>query len=73
MACPACRSTSTPQVRIWNIPSNKVADFSDVHDMVTAVSFSPDGRKVVVGTMKGKCRFYTIEKSALEYEAQLGG
>lgn len=22
--------------------------------------------------MKGKCRFYTIEKSALEYEAQLG-
>lgn len=25
-----------------------------------------------MGTMKGKCRFYTIEKSALEYEAQLG-
>ena len=23
--------------------------------------------------MKGKCRFYTIEKSTLEYEAQLGG
>ena len=22
--------------------------------------------------MKGKCRFYTIEKAALEYEAQLG-
>lgn len=23
--------------------------------------------------MKGKCRFYTIETSTLEYEAQLGG
>ncbi len=34
--------------------------------------FFADGRKAVVGTMKGKCRFYTIEKSALEYEAQLG-
>lgn len=32
-----------------------------------------DGRKAVVGTMKGKCRFYSIEGSSLEYEAQLGG
>ena len=41
--------------------------------MVTAVSFSPDGRKVVVGTMKGKCRFYTCEQDfKLEYEAQIG-
>jgi hypothetical protein len=30
-----------------------------------------DGRKAVVGTMKGKCRFYSIEGSGLEYEAQL--
>ena len=32
-----------------------------------------DGRKAVVGTMKGKCRFYSIEcGTQLEYEAQLG-
>ena len=37
------------------------------------VSYAPDGRKAVVGTMKGKCRFYSIAAGALEYEAQLGG
>ncbi len=50
-----------------------MADYSDVHDMITAVTFSPDGRKAVVGTMKGKCRFYTCEQDfKLEYEAQIG-
>jgi WD40 repeat protein len=60
------------KVRLWNIPEQRVVSWQDVHEMVTAVAYSQDGRKAVVGTMKGKCRFYTIEKSALEYEAQLG-
>ncbi|PSC74579.1 signal transducer [Micractinium conductrix] len=59
------------KVRLWNIPEQRVVSWQDVHEMVTAVTYSPDGRKAVVGTMKGKCRFYTIEKNTLEYEAQL--
>lgn len=59
------------KVRLWNIPEQRVVSWQDVHEMVTAVTFSLDGRKAVVGTMKGKCRFYTIEKNSLEYEAQL--
>lgn len=60
------------QVRLWNIPEQRVVSWQDVHEMVTAVSYAPDGRKAVVGTMKGKCRFYSIQNNALEYEAQLG-
>ena len=59
------------KMRLWNIPEQRVVSWQDVHEMVTAVSYSPDGRKAVVGTMRGRCRFYGVEKNSLEYEAQL--
>ena len=62
-----------PQVRVWNIPEQRVVDWADVHEMVTATAFSPDGRRTVVGTMKGRCRFYQCEPTfKLEYQAQIG-
>lgn len=57
---------------MWNIPDQRVVDWADVHEMVTAVNFSPDGVKAIVGTMKGKCRFYLCANFKLEYEAQIG-
>ena len=61
------------QVRVWNIPEQRVVDYADVHEMVTATAFAPDGRRAVVGTMKGRCRFYACEPSfRLEYQAQIG-
>ena len=57
---------------MWNIPDQRVVDWADVHEMVTAVNFRPDGSKAIVGTMKGKCRFYRCSNFQLEYEAQIG-
>lgn len=45
--------------------------WQDVHEMVTAASYGPSGTRVVVGTMKGKCRFYSVQDGCLEYEAQV--
>ena len=63
---------SPEQVRMWNIPDQQVVDWADVHEMVTAVNFAPEGAKAIVGTMKGKCRFYRCANFHLEYEAQIG-
>ena len=61
------------QVRVWSIPEQRVVDWADVHEMVTAAAFAPDGRRACVGTMKGRCRFYVCEPSfRLEYQAQIG-
>ena len=58
---------------MWNIPEQRVVDYADVHEMVTATAFAPDGRRAVVGTMKGRCRFYACEANfRLEYQAQIG-
>ncbi|KAF9625765.1 hypothetical protein IFM89_026905 [Coptis chinensis] len=32
------------KVRIWSIPERKVVDWSDLHEMVTAVCYTPDGQ-----------------------------
>ena len=38
-------------------PSGLVASAAVQQDMVTAVEFMPDGRRLVVGTMRGVCRY----------------
>ncbi len=64
---------SMVQVRVWSIPEQKVVHWDDCHEMVTAVAFAPSGQRAIVGTMKGKCRFYNVEPGfKLEYEAQIG-
>ena len=32
------------KVRIWSIPDPQVVDWNDLHEMVTAACFSPDGQ-----------------------------
>ncbi|KDD73532.1 hypothetical protein H632_c2081p0, partial [Helicosporidium sp. ATCC 50920] len=59
------------KLRAWNIPDQRVASWHDVHDMVTAAAYSPDGRRVVAGTMRGRCRFYAVRGASLEYDAQI--
>ena len=60
------------KVRLWNVPDAKVNSWVDIHDMVTALNFNADGTKAVVGSMRGKCRFYSLGlNNSLEYEASL--
>ena len=59
------------KLRLWNIPDHAVADWVHVHEMVTAACFSPDGSQAVVGSFKGKCRFYNTAGMAFEYVTQV--
>ncbi len=60
------------KVRLWNVPDATVNSWVDIHDMVTALNFNIDGSKAVVGSMRGKCRFYSLgANNSLEYEASL--
>ncbi|URD81434.1 WD-40 repeat family protein [Musa troglodytarum] len=46
------------KVRIWSIPDPQVVDWNDLHEMVTAACFSPDGQAAMVGSHKGSCYLY---------------
>jgi len=46
------------KVRIWSIPDRQVVDWTDLHEMVTAACYTPDGQGALVGTHKGNCHLY---------------
>ncbi|XP_055811647.1 uncharacterized protein LOC129881477 [Solanum dulcamara] len=54
------------KVRIWNIPERRVVDWTDLHEMVTATCFTPDGQGALIGSHKGSCRMYTTSDCKLE-------
>ncbi|KAL7133832.1 hypothetical protein ABFS83_12G166500 [Erythranthe nasuta] len=55
------------KVRIWNIPARKVVDWTDLHEMVTAASYTPDGQGAIIGSHQGICRTYSIDDCKLEH------
>ncbi|KZV16830.1 WD repeat-containing protein 44-like [Dorcoceras hygrometricum] len=59
------------KVRIWSIPDRQVVDWSDLHEMVTAASYTPDGQGAVVGSYKGSCRIYNTSENKLQPKNQI--
>ncbi|KAL3536394.1 hypothetical protein ACH5RR_004855 [Cinchona calisaya] len=59
------------KVRIWNVPDRQVVDWTDLHEMVTAACYTPDGQGAIIGSHKGSCRSYTITDYKLEHKDQI--
>ncbi|KAG8376889.1 hypothetical protein BUALT_Bualt09G0111000 [Buddleja alternifolia] len=55
------------KVRIWNTRDRKVVDWKDFHEMVTAISYTPNGQGAIIGSHEGSCRTYSIEESKMEH------
>ncbi|CAN4117718.1 unnamed protein product [Withania somnifera] len=59
------------KVRIWSIPERQVVDWNDLHEMVTAACYTPDGQGALVGSYKGSCHWYNISDNKLQQKAQI--
>ncbi|KAL7249543.1 hypothetical protein ACSBR1_011690 [Camellia fascicularis] len=59
------------KVRIWSIPDRQVVDWNDLHEMVTAACYTPDGQGALVGSYKGSCRLYNTSENKLQQKAQI--
>ncbi|WOK94987.1 WD repeat-containing protein 44-like [Canna indica] len=59
------------KVRIWSIPERQVVDWTDLHEMVTAACYTPDGQGALVGSHKGTCRIYKTSDYKLSQEGQI--
>ncbi|KAL8095705.1 uncharacterized protein LOC141690107 [Apium graveolens] len=57
------------KVRIWAIDGGQVVDWTDVRDIVTAVSYRPDGQGGIIGYVTGNCRFFSVTDSHIQLEA----
>ncbi|XP_020240173.1 WD repeat-containing protein 44 isoform X2 [Cajanus cajan] len=59
------------KVRIWSIPDRQVVDWIDLHEMVTAACYTPDGQGALVGSYKGSCHLYNTSENKLQQKSQI--
>ncbi|XP_057953031.1 uncharacterized protein LOC131147265 [Malania oleifera] len=59
------------KVRIWSIPDRQVVDWNDLHEMITAACYTPDGQGALVGSNKGSCRLYNTAENKLQQKSQI--
>ncbi|CAK9863101.1 unnamed protein product [Sphagnum jensenii] len=59
------------KVRIWSIADHQVVDWTDLGEMVTAVCYTPDGKRAIVGSYKGTCRYFNTAGNKLQLEAHI--
>ncbi|GMP65732.1 hypothetical protein CsSME_00026410 [Camellia sinensis var. sinensis] len=59
------------KVRIWSIPDRQVVDWNDLHEMVTAACYTPDGQGALVGSYKGSCHLYNTSENKLQQKGQI--
>ncbi|XWS52034.1 hypothetical protein CRYUN_Cryun11dG0032600 [Craigia yunnanensis] len=59
------------KVRIWSIPDRQVVDWNDLHEMVTAACYTPDGQGALVGSYKGSCCLYNMSENKLQQKTQI--
>ncbi|CAN6861250.1 unnamed protein product [Brassica oleracea] len=59
------------KVRIWSIPDHQVVDWNDLHEMVTAACYTPDGQGALVGSYKGTCYLYSTQDNKLQQRKEI--
>ncbi|KAM1788348.1 hypothetical protein ACFX11_038657 [Malus domestica] len=59
------------KVRIWEIVRCLVVDYIDVREIVTAISYRPDGKGGIVGLMTGNCCVFNIIDDHMELDVQI--
>ncbi|KAL2495901.1 Transducin/WD40 repeat-like superfamily protein [Forsythia ovata] len=59
------------KVRIWSIPDRQVVDWNDLHEMVTAACYTPDGQGALVGSYKGSCCLYNTSDNKFQQKSQI--
>ncbi|KAM0920268.1 hypothetical protein ACQ4PT_007635 [Festuca glaucescens] len=59
------------KVRIWSIPKREIVDWVDLHEMITAACYTPDGQGALIGSHKGSCHVYDTSDNMLRYKKQI--
>ncbi|KAK4366022.1 hypothetical protein RND71_013902 [Anisodus tanguticus] len=59
------------KVRIWAINSGQVVTWTDIKDIVTAISYRPDGKGGIIGSIAGACGFFNLIDHDIQLEGQI--
>ncbi|BGP43886.1 hypothetical protein JCM10449v2_007943 [Rhodotorula kratochvilovae] len=57
------------KLRLWNIPEKRVHIWTELPELITAVSFTRDGKLAIAGTFVGAVMFFLVE--TFQYHSQV--
>ena len=55
------------RLRLWNILEHRVLDWVQLPELISAATFTPNGKLAVVGLLNGQCVFYRTDGLRLSY------
>ncbi|MCD7446118.1 hypothetical protein HAX54_037325 [Datura stramonium] len=59
------------KVRIWAINSGQVVTWTDIKDIVTAISYCPDGKGGIIGSIECSCYFFSLTDHEIQLEERI--
>ncbi|XP_022962704.1 lissencephaly-1 homolog [Cucurbita moschata] len=59
------------KIRVWSVLKQRVVDWADVRDVITALAYQPDGKGFAIGSITGTCRFYKTSGDYFHLDAQI--
>ncbi|KAK4344810.1 hypothetical protein RND71_034986 [Anisodus tanguticus] len=59
------------KVRTWAINSGQVVTWTDIKDIVTAISYRPDGKGGIIGSIASACCFFSLIDHEIQLEEQI--
>ncbi|KAG6517528.1 WD repeat-containing protein 44-like isoform X1 [Zingiber officinale] len=59
------------KARIWSIPNRQIVAWNELHEMVTAACFTPNGQTALVGTHRGSCHLFDTSENKLHIKSQI--
>ncbi|KAI4365518.1 hypothetical protein MLD38_021497 [Melastoma candidum] len=54
------------KVRVWSVSTQRVVDWADIRDAISATCYRPHGKGFAVGTITGACHFYETTDSQIQ-------
>ena len=64
-------ASSDKSVRLWSLKDEEVLDFFKSADIITSICFSPDGKQLIVGLVKGQIEIWNLEGNKFRYSSKM--
>ena len=64
-------ASSDKCVKLWSLKDEEVLDFFKSADIITSLCFSPDGKQLIVGLVKGPIEIWNLEGNKFRYTSKM--
>ncbi|KAI4369792.1 hypothetical protein MLD38_018196 [Melastoma candidum] len=59
------------KARVWRVSTQRVVDWVDVRDAISAIGYRPHGKGFAVGTITGDCHFYKLTGTQMQRDTTI--